>query len=121
MKINDSPFQLIAVLFCKHFPAIVRKVQSNQPFEPETAVGVVQGCLVSVGDGFITVTPPEYTAQIDRMVANGYTVTGYLRLSDSSIFIPFHDEPEASVAQLINQIILQKHTPAKRSNATVSL
>ena len=99
----------IAILFCKDFPEVVRKARGNEPLSPlETSYRFVEGLWYSVGNTAMTAMPQESSNIVDAMVANGYTVTGFFRLSDFQAFVPFDDEIEKLAATAANEKILEK-------------
>jgi hypothetical protein len=103
---NAQTESQIAVFFCKHFPAVVNKVRSNEPTTVDTGHAIVSGLLHQMEGIFSVALSRQEMGFIDSMVANGYCVTGYLRQSDFTLFIPpFSDETEMVVAKRVNERI----------------
>jgi len=106
----DRPKQsltAIAVLFCKDFPEVVRKALRQEPHHAKLEIRVLDGSLFSSGNDGLTTWSEESAGIIDSLVAQGYTVTAYLRLSDAEAFVPFVDEIEYAVALAVNKEILE--------------
>jgi hypothetical protein len=113
MSTHIRSTEKIAVFFCKHFQKLLRKMKDKKPNFLETSHSVVDGYTDSNGDIRLT---QESEGFINAMVANGYTVTAFVRLSDSYRFVPFTDAFEKSAATAVNQRIFGKMSPEALSN-----
>ena len=107
MQTKETKATKIAVLFCKDFPGVVRKALRKETLHAELSCRVLDG-LFPLND--IAISPlwsNESAEIIASMLAEGYTVTGYIRLSDAEGFVPFDDEVECAVATAVNMHILE--------------
>ena len=107
MSMANQLFIKIAVFFCMDFPEVVRKALRQEPQHAKLAFRVLDGFLHSKGNECFTLWTKESAAIIDSLVAQGYTVTGYMRLKDAQAFVPFDDEVEYAVATAVNKEILE--------------
>src|SRR5271155_4106596 len=111
MVVKLYQYHRTAVVFCKDFAEVVRKTRRNEIFVPEISLVNVEGGFYVIDNGCVTLfTPPSYRL-IDAMVAKGYTVTSYVRLSDLYGYIPIEDPFWASVAAAISQEVIRKLFP----------
>lgn len=101
----------IAVVFCKDFPEVVRKTRRNETFAPEVSLDIVEGMLYVIDNTCLTALAPESYDFIDAKVAQGHTVTSYVRTSDLAAFVPIYDDFLASVAAAISQKLVRKSFP----------
>jgi hypothetical protein len=102
----------IIVFFCKDFPEVVRKMLSKEPIPSlETLHSFVEGVSFPTDKTAITGMTKESWDFIDIVVANGYTVTAFVRAFDFCAFVPFTDDPEKSAAMAVNEKILAKFFP----------
>jgi len=108
MSTANESFCKIAVFFCKDFPEVVRKALRQEPHHAKVEIRVLDGILVSSGNDGFTPWSEESAGIIDSLVAQGYTVTAYMRLSDAEAFVPVVDEIEYAVATAVNKVILER-------------
>jgi hypothetical protein len=113
MSTHIHSTEKIAVFFCKDFQKLLRKMKDKEPNFLETSHSIVDGYTDSNGDIRLT---QESEGFINAMVANGYTVTAFVRLSDSYRFVPFTDAFEKLAATAVNQRIFGKMSPEALSN-----
>jgi len=106
----------VAVVFCKNFPELVRRVRRQEPLFPEAFVSVVKGFVNWTGSKAVTMFSAETEHILDATVASGYTVTAYVRLPDLNAFVPFTDAAEKTAAAAANEKILGKPRPENQSN-----
>jgi hypothetical protein len=116
VRTKTNATQEIAVVFCKDFPELVRRVQCQEPLFPEVFLSFVKGFVNWTGGTGFTMLPAESEHFIETTVASGYTVTAYVQLPDLQAFVPFTDEAEKSVAAAANQKILGKPRAEGHSN-----
>jgi len=116
MNTVANSMESIAVLFCKHFPEVVRKARLKEPLFLETSHSILKGVLHPSDNKAGAGMSKESWQFIEAMAANGYTVTAYVRLSDFNSLIPFGDEFEAFTANAVNEKILGKLFPKAQSN-----
>jgi|SRR5271169_62279 len=107
MGTKETKATKIAVLFCKDFPGVVRKALRKETQHAELSCRVLDGFLLSKATGFFTLWSDDIAEIIASMIAEGYTVTGYVRLSDAEGFVPFDDAVEYAVATAVNMHILE--------------
>lgn len=98
----------IAVLFCKDFPGVVCKALRKEAQHAEVSCRVLDGFLISKDTGFFTLWTNDSEEIIASMLAEGYTATGYFRLSDAEGFVPFDDEVESAIATAVNMHALER-------------
>ena len=103
MSTSIPSTEKIAVFFCKDFQKLLNKIKDKKPSFLKTSQSFVDGFSDSNGDIRLTRESVDF---INAMVANGYTVTAFVRLSDSYAFVPFTDEFETSAAMAVNEKIL---------------
>jgi hypothetical protein len=103
MNTSIRSTEKIAVFFCKDFQELLGKMKDKQPSFLNTSHSFVDGFSDSSGNIQLT---EESVNFINAMVANGCTVTAFVRLSDSYAFVPFTDEFEKSAAMAVNEKIL---------------
>jgi hypothetical protein len=115
-EIYMVPMEQIAVFLCKDFPEVVDNARSQKPYLLETSHGIVEGFLHSFGNTAITILQKNFQHLVDGMVAKGYTVTAYVRLSDRFQFVPIVDEFEMEVAAVVNEKIFEKAFPQIHAN-----
>ena len=116
MVVKTNITKEIAVVFCKNFPELVRRVRRQEPVFPEAFVCVVNGFVNWTGGKGVTIMPAESEHFIDATVSTGYTVTAYVRLPDLHAFVPFTDAAEKTAAAAANEKILGKPRPENQSN-----
>lgn len=97
----------IAVFYCKQFQDVVGKTRRNEPIFLETTHGIEPGFWNSSSDTAPTLLLQEF---VDAKVAEGYTVTAYVR-SNLEVYFPFADDFEKSVAAAVSKKILGKTFP----------
>jgi hypothetical protein len=97
----------ITVFYCKQFQEVVRKTQHNEPIFLITAYGFEPGFWNSSSDAAPTLLLQEF---VDAKVAEGFTVTAYVR-SNLEVYFPFADDFEKSVAAAVSKKILGKSFP----------
>jgi hypothetical protein len=119
MVIKTNATQQIAVIFCKDFPELVRRVQCQEPLFPEAFLSFVRGFVNWTGSMGMTMMPAESEQFIATKVANGYTVTAYVRLPDLHAYVPFTGKAEMSAAAAANQKILGMPRTETQSNRVV--
>lgn len=110
----------MAVFFCKDFPEVVRKARCNEPTFHETRYILVDGFICWNGEAAAPLIWKESSDFIDWMVAKGYSVTAFVRLSDFFEYVPFDDEFEKSAAMVVNKPIFAEAFPEVPSNQSVS-
>lgn len=115
MSTNSTTHEL-AVVFCKNFPELVRRVQRREPLVPEVFLGFVKGVVNWTGSTGVTIMPAESENFIDSAATKGYTVTAYVRMPDLHAFVPFTDAAEKTAAAAANEKILGKPRPENQSN-----
>ena len=101
----------IALFFCKDFPEVVRKAQRHQRMFLHTRHSLVNGLIYWNGEAPSALISQECSDFIEWMVADGYTLTAYLRLSDFFAVVPLIDEFEKTVAAAVNEYILAEAFP----------
>jgi len=111
MGVKLCHYNQTAVVFCKDFPEVVRKTRQNEIFVPEISLANVEGTFHVIDNECVTMFTAESYDLIDAKVAQGYTVTSYVRLSDLLAFIPIEDPFWASVAAAISQEVIRKLFP----------
>jgi len=99
--------EAIAVFYCKQFQDVVSKTQRHEPIYLETANSVEPGFWSSSSNTAPTLLLQEF---VDAKVAEGYTVTAYVR-SNLEVYFPFADDFEKSVAAAVSKKILGKTYP----------
>ena len=105
MSTHIRSTEKIAVFFCKDFQKLLRKMKDKEPSFLETSHSFVDGFSDLNGDIQLTKESVDF---VKSMAANGYTVTTYVRLSDSYAFVPFTDEIEVRGAIAVSGKILEK-------------
>ena len=119
MVIKTNATQEIAVIFCKDFPDLVRRVERQEPLFPKAFLSFLKGLVNWTGGTGMTMLPAESEQFIATTVANGYTVTAYVRLPDLHAFVPFTGNAEMLAAAAANQKILGKPRTETQSNRVV--
>jgi hypothetical protein len=107
MDRSKQSLTAIAVFFCKDFPEVVRQARCQKPQFATLTLRILDGFLHSSGKNCVTFWKNDSADIIDSLVAQGYTVTGYMRLIDAQAFVPFDDEVEDAVATAVNKVLLE--------------
>jgi len=101
----------LLVVFCKDFADVVESARNNKPCQLITAHSFVDGCIEMMGNTAMVILGTAMAELIDGTIANGYSVTAYVRLSDFFGYVPVTDEFENSVARAVNARVCAKEFP----------
>jgi|HubBroStandDraft_6_1064221.scaffolds.fasta_scaffold796710_1 hypothetical protein len=118
-KLGTAPLNstdTILVIYCKSFAEVVRQLQRQERPSIELAYSFAKGFLWSTNGGYLSSLSPSSCDEIEKMVRDGYTVTGYWQCVDGLGFTPLEDVIEAAVANKVNDCVLRVAYPKTTAN-----